>query len=215
MACLRIGAVLVCLGLGGVLRAELHWLQRRILIEPPAGAPEASGEFEFVNRGKTPVRVTEVRSGCGCTVMALEKDVVPPGEKGKIRAVFHVGSRQGRQSVAVTVTTSEPETRIYELTVEAEIKEFVSLTPRLHYWKVGDEPKPKIFQVTLMANYRFLGAESATPDFAVEVIGQENRVVQLRASPRDTWARRDGVFKIKLSQEGRAPVEVLAYVRVL
>ena len=79
------------------------------------------GDFLLEQEGTTPVLVTEVRSGCGCTVMALEKNLIQPGEKGKIQAVYHLESRQGRQSVSVAVTTQEPEERRYDLTVEVEI----------------------------------------------------------------------------------------------
>ena len=197
------------------MQAELQWRERRLLLEPPAGAADASGEFVYVNRGSTPVQIVEVRSGCGCTVMAAEKSVVLPGETGKIRAVFHVGSQTGKQTVAVTVITNEPEPRQYELTVEAEIKEFISLVPRLLYWKLGDEPAVKIFQVNLAADYRFLGAESSTRDFTVEVAVQSAAAVQLRVTTRDTWATRNGTIKIKVAKDGQPPVEVLAYVRVL
>jgi hypothetical protein len=215
VASLRICTVLVCLGLCDVLRAELQWRERRLLLEPPAGAADATGEFVYVNRGSTPVQIVEVRSGCGCTVMAAEKSVVPPGETGKLRAVFHVGSQTGKKTVAVTVMTTEPEPRQYDLTIETEIKDFISLVPRLIYWKLGDEPAAKIFQVNLAANYRFLAAESSTQDFAVEVAGQAGGSVQLRVTTRDTWAKRNGTIKIKVAQDGQPPVEALAYVRIL
>lgn len=215
VAWMRLCLALSWFGFGGVMHAELQWLARRILLEPPAGAVEAFGEFEFINRGTTPIKVVEARSDCGCTVMAPEKSEVLPGEKGKIRAVYHIGSRQGKQSVAVTVTTSEPEAHSYELTVETEIKDFVTLTPRLIFWKVGDDPAAKIFQLTLLSNYRFLGAESSTTDFLVEVVGQADGMVQLRVTPRNTWAKRNGIVKLNVVQHPQAPVEVQAYVRVL
>ena len=203
-----------CLGLGGVLRAEPQWQAKRILLEPPAGAADAAGEFVFFNRGTSPIRVVDARSSCDCTVMAMEKSVVPPGEKGSIPFVFHVGSRQGRQSVIVVVTTNEPEVRTYELTVEVAIKDFAVLTPRLLYWKLGDDPAVKILQVSLVSDFRFVGAESASPDFSVEVAGRTDGAVQLRVTPRDTWAKRNGLIKVKVAQGRQLPVEIMAHLRV-
>ena len=215
MASMRLGATLACLGLGGGLRAELQWSERRIVLEPPAGAAEASGEFEFVNRGTTTIRVVDVRADCGCTVLAPEKSVVLPGEKGKIRAVVHTESRLGRQSVAVVVTTNEPELRNYDLMVEVVIKDFATITPQLIFWRVGDEPAAKIFQVVLAPEFRFLGAESSTRDFSVEVAGETDGTVQLRVVPRDAWAKRSGLITVKVAQGGQPPIEVVANVRVL
>jgi len=211
----RFWGLLAFFGFGAGLRAELQWLERRILLEPPAGAEDAAGEFEFINRGKTPVRVTDVRSGCGCTVVALDNDVILPGEKGRIRAVFHIGSRQGRQSVGVAVTAAEPEIRQYELTVEVVIKDFGTLTPRAISWKLGDEPSPRVLQLQLTPGFRFLGAESATPDFLVEVAVGADGAVHLRVAPRDTWAKRNGSVKVKIASGQQPPIDLVASVSVL
>lgn len=197
------------------VRAELVWPQKRLLLEPPAGASDAVGRFEFVNNGREPVRILEVRSGCGCTVTASEKEVIQPGEKGSIRAVFHIGSRQGPQSVAVTVSTSEPEIRNYDLTVEVMIKEFVTVTPRLVFWRVGDDPTTKTLHVTLAPDFRFLGAESASTDFAVKIDSRESGKIQLSVTPRDSWAKRNGTIKIRVAKDQLEPVEIVAAVRVL
>lgn len=211
-----LGCRAVALGLcfAAAARAELDWLQRRLLLEPPAGAKEAAGIFQFVNRGEKPVRVVNVRADCGCTVMAGEAEVVPPGGKGSVRAVFHVGSRTGKQSVAVTVTAEEPETRVYNLMLDVAIKDFVTVTPSFVYWKLGDSTEPKVLQVALAPGFQFLSAECATSDFLVEkaVAGP---VVQLRVIPRDTWAKRNGTIKINVREGEQSPIEVLAYARVM
>jgi hypothetical protein len=214
MAQARLVAALIFLGLGGGLRAELEWRERRILLEPPVGAADVAGEFVFFNRGSTPIRVLDARSSCDCTVLAMERSVVQPGEQGKIPVMFHIGSRQGRQAVTVAVTTNEPEFRNYDLTLEIEIKDFATLTPRLLHWKVGDEPEPKIIQVTLATSFRFAGAESASRDFSVEKVGQVEQAVQLRITPRDTWAKRNGLIKIRVAKDPQPPIEILAPVRV-
>ena len=208
------GAALVWLGSGGGLRAELQWQEPLIRLEPPIGAAEATGEFVFLNRGTSAIRVVDVRSSCDCTAMVGEKSVVLPGEKGRVPFVYHIGSRQGRQAVTVSVTTNEPEIRNYELTVEVAIKDFAVLTPRALHWQVGDEASGKTLQVNLAADFRFVGAESASPDFAVNVAGTTDGAVRLRVTPRDTWAKRSGLIKVKVAQGRQSPVEMLAQVRV-
>jgi hypothetical protein len=202
------------LGLMGGLRAEVEWQARLVRLEPPAGAVEAVGEFVFTNRGADAVRVVDVRSSCECTVPDLAKRVFQPGEQGKIPVVFHVGTRQGRQAVNVTVTTHEPALRTHNLTLEVDLKEFALLTPRLLYWKVGDEPAAKVLQLTLADGFRLAGVESASPDFSVEALGAVGLTAQLRVKPRDTWAKRQGLIKIKVVQGAQPPLEVLAPVRV-
>ncbi len=214
MRTIRILAAYAGLGLVGAARADLQWQEQRLLLEPPVGAAEAIGVFEFVNRGRHTIRVVDVRAECGCTVIAPEKDEVLPGEKGRIRAVFQIGSREGRQSVGVSVVTHEPEMREYKLTLDVAIKPFVTLTPRWLYWKVGDDSEGKILLIRMVDGFKFVAAESTSPEFSVEVVAPADDAVQLRVKPRDTWAKREGSIKVRVAPPAQPELEVLAAVRV-
>lgn len=206
---------LVVLSLSPLAHAELQWQQRRLVLEPAIGAHEVVGIFEFVNRGTQAVRVTDVQSGCGCTVAVLDQDVVMPGEKGRVRATFHVGDRQGRQSVAVTVTAHEPAVRTYDLTLEVVVQEFATVSPRLLHWRVGDDVSSKVFRLTLANGFGFVGAEITSADFSIAVINPSSNTVELTITPRDLWAKRSGTIKIQVAQPNHPPMEITAMVRVL
>ncbi len=203
------------LGLAGVGRAELAWQEPRIRLEPPAGAKEVRGEFVFVNRGPAPVRLVETRTSCECTVLARTDAVVFPGQTGRVPVVVHLEGRRGMQTIGVVVTTSEPEIRQHELTVEVEIKEFAALAPRMVYWKVGDDSAAKVLRLTLVDGFRLVGAESSTPHFAVTTTARSADLVEVRVTPVDTWARRSGEIRIRVAQDGRPPVLLVAPARVL
>lgn len=116
--------------------------------------------------------------------------------------------------MTVTVVTNEPAVRTYELVVEVVIREFVVVTPQALQWALGSEPAGRLLQVSLVAGFGFRGAESASPDFSVEEVGRADGAVQLRVTPRDTWARRNGLIKVKVAQEGKLPADVLVPVKV-
>ncbi|MDR2578465.1 MAG: DUF1573 domain-containing protein [Chitinispirillales bacterium] len=62
--------------------------------------------FRFTNTGTRPLKITNVRSGCGCTVVAYDT-VIAPGRTGVIRPVVDLaGFRPGRSSRSVNVTTN-------------------------------------------------------------------------------------------------------------
>lgn len=204
---------MVCLA--GTVRGEIEWKERRVQLSPPAGAAEAVGEFVFINRGQEPVRIIDVTSGCGCTVAAPEPRVVPAGEEGRVRAEFHLGDRRGTQTVAVVVSTEEPEPRTHELLLEVHIKDFVSVAPRLLYWRVGEEPTPKRVQLVLAEGFRLVGVTSGDDAFAVTVVGGEGANQQLEVTPRDTWAKRGGSAVIRVAQGDDAPVEQRIALRIL
>ena len=45
--------------------------------------------FTFYNTGDEPLIISEVKSGCSCTVPSYTKDTVFPGERGEISAKFN------------------------------------------------------------------------------------------------------------------------------
>lgn len=196
-------------------RGEIEWKERRLQLSPPPGAVEAVGEFVFVNRGPDPVRIIDVTSGCGCTVAAPEPRLVPPGGEGRVRAEFHVGARRGRETVAVAVTTEEPERRTHELILEVQIRDFVSVSPRLLYWRVGEEPTMKQVQLDLAEGFRLVGATSADEAFAVALVEEDGSSARLEVKPRDTWAKRNGSALITIAEGDSAPIEQRISLRIL
>lgn len=211
----RAALVVLAMGAPSVALAGLRWDQPRLVLEPPVGAAAASGRFTFVNTGTSPVRVVDVQSGCGCTTMVPQPETVLPGESGSVQTTFHVGERRGRQTVAVVVSTEEPEPRSYDLVLEVLIKDFVALTPRLLYWRVGEDAVAKTMQLTLAKGFEFVAAEGEGRAFTVEIAGRDATTVQLRVRPSDTWAKRQEKLTIQVRQPGETTVETVAVLRVL
>jgi len=79
--------LLVILSLCSVVRAELAWEKTELDLHPAIGDATAVGIFKYENKGKTPIHFNGVHTSCGCTVAALKKNDVAPGEKGEITAI--------------------------------------------------------------------------------------------------------------------------------
>lgn len=210
-----IAAAVAWLALGSALHAELRFESERIVLNPNAGTADVSADFTFENTGAAPVRITGVRSDCGCTATVLERDLILPGRTGRIRADFHVGSRQGRNNVAIHVTTDEGRSSPYLLTLEVNIKVAVNVLPRFVHWRIGGQPEEKPIRVTFEEGYRFVGAESSTADFNVGVADSNGHSVQLTVTPRDLWAKRSGTIQLKFTTREGAPLEIPVHLRIL
>jgi hypothetical protein len=210
--------VVVALCVGGlgtsVAHAELSWLETRVVLEPPAGAATAVGQFQAVNRGKTPVRIADVQSGCGCTAATPDRDSIPPGGMAMVQATYRVGEKQGTQTVALKVTTEEPATRTYDLVLEVHIKPFAVLTPDVRVWRIGEDVTSKLIQLSLSNGFRFVSLESTTPDFTTQIVGKTADRVDVKVTPRDLWAKRSGSVVFKVAQPGRPPIDVTAMLRI-
>ncbi|HNW98968.1 MAG TPA: DUF1573 domain-containing protein [Bacteroidales bacterium] len=62
--------------------------------------------FFFSNTGTDPLKLTNVKPGCGCTTADWSKDPVLPGQKGYIKTVYNPMNRPGQFHKAITVTSN-------------------------------------------------------------------------------------------------------------
>ena len=75
--------------------------------------------FNFTNSGNEPLKISNAKGSCGCTVPNWPKEPILPGKSGKIDVVFRpskgqVGSKQTK-TVTVSANTS-PENTILKIT---------------------------------------------------------------------------------------------------
>lgn len=74
---------------------------------------KASYRFRVKNPGRVPLRITDVKPSCGCTVPAWTKEPIPPGGEGFVEVVFDSQGRSGEQIKTVTVfANTDPPTHL-------------------------------------------------------------------------------------------------------
>ncbi|QNL49523.1 DUF1573 domain-containing protein [Olivibacter sp. SDN3] len=59
--------------------------------------------FEFTNEGKSPLIISDVQAGCGCTTPKFDKKPIKPGENGSIEVGFNSAGQKGVQHKIITV----------------------------------------------------------------------------------------------------------------
>ncbi len=62
-------------------------------------------EFKFTNTGKSPLKITRVKSSCGCTIPTYPKGEIMPGKSDIIHVKYNT-SRAGRFSKSVSIFTN-------------------------------------------------------------------------------------------------------------
>ncbi|MES2621702.1 MAG: DUF1573 domain-containing protein [Bacteroidota bacterium] len=76
--------------------------------EIPEG-PQATHEFKFVNTGKEPLILSNVRASCGCTTPSWPKEPILPGKEGAILVTYNTQGRPGNFSKTITITSNANE----------------------------------------------------------------------------------------------------------
>ncbi len=153
---------------------------------PPGG--EASRSFEIRNAGATPWTVKHVTSTCSCAAGRLPVKTVGPGETVRVEVAFRAPLHGGKASGHVMVEFAEPESPLFQLTVEAEVRgPLAADPPSLRFGPPAPGARPS--RVVTLRNYgdrRVAITRVEAPEWLdVECRPVDETVVNDR--PRQTW----------------------------
>lgn len=190
----------LCFSVAVTAQAELVWEKTEIELHPALGDATAVGVFKYQNKGDTPIHFKSTpRTSCGCTVAALQKTDVAPGEKGEITATFSIGDRTGLQEKSITVETDDAQKPVTVLKLKAMIAQLLELQPAFVFWQAGEDPKPK----TILAKagkgttIKNLEVTSSSADFTVKVEPGSAGEFKINVQPRDTTKQLNATLTIK------------------
>ena len=190
----------LCFSVAATAKAELVWEKTEIELHPEIGAPTAVGVFKYQNKGNAPIHFKSApRTSCGCTVAALQKNDVAPGEKGEITATFSIGDRTGLQQKTITVETDDAQKPVTVLTLKAMISQLLELQPSMVFWQSGEDPKPKtiVAKTGKGSTVKNLEVTSSVADFAVKVEPGSAGEFKINVQPRDTAKQLNATLTIK------------------
>ena len=208
----------VSLWIAAAAQAALVWEKTTIELNPVLGAPNAVGVFKYENKGGTPIHFKSApRTSCGCTVAALQKNEVAPGEKGEITATFNIGDRTGVQMKTITVETDDPQNPTTVLTLKANIAQLLELQPAFVFWQAGEEAKPK----TILAKagkgvtLKNLEVTSSSGDFTAKVEPGPAGQFKINVQPKDTAKALNATLTVKPDAGSGAAKVYYAQARVM
>ena len=200
------------------VHAELKWDQTTLELHPTYGEKEAVGHFKYQNAGKTPVKLTSVKTSCGCTAAKSRQDEVAPGEKGEITATFSIGNRTGTQVKTVTVETDDAASPRTTLTLKAVLPEGLTMEPGFVSWKIGEPPTAKTLLVTAGKGYpgKKLDVQSSSPEFGATLEPvKSGGAWKITITPVQTTRNVSGVIAIKTDIPKDSPAVYYANASVV
>lgn len=76
---------------------------------------DGTREFKFTNVGKSPLKITRVKSSCGCTIPTYPKTEIMPGESNIIKVKYNT-KKIGKFSKSVSIfTNTVPERNVLRI----------------------------------------------------------------------------------------------------
>ncbi|MFT3753629.1 MAG: DUF1573 domain-containing protein [Paludibacter sp.] len=76
--------------------------------------------FNFVNRGNSPLVLSNVQASCGCTTPVWTKEPIEPGKKGSVTVTYNPQGRPGSFTKTITVSSNASEER-FILNIRGEV----------------------------------------------------------------------------------------------
>lgn len=104
---------------------------------------KVSAEFKLTNTGNEPLRILNVRTGCGCT-FANYDTIIAPGRTSTFQPVIDLkGFRPGRMTRGINITTNAVNNPALTLSVTLEIMAHIDVSER--YFDFYDAPQMTVY----------------------------------------------------------------------
>ncbi len=100
--------------------------------------PDITHEFVIHNRGRGPLRITNVSTSCGCTAAVLQgaggqnatmPTVIPAGGRGIVKATYHTNGRPGHATKIITVSSNDPVNPSFQMQLDMTVEREVDTQP--------------------------------------------------------------------------------------
>jgi hypothetical protein len=116
-------------------------------LAPPS--EEVYAHFNFVNRGRHPVSITDIAPSCSCLKPSVKKRDYQPGESGHFFVRVETANElPGQKEFRITVKYNDPEPRETDVTFRVVIPDNqVTVTRALTFWQWGMESTTQDIEV--------------------------------------------------------------------
>jgi hypothetical protein len=199
--------------------AELAWTSQTFNGSLPPGQQSLTARFEFKNKGKDPVRVTEIITSCGCTNGRVDRPLYKPGQSGVLHVDFAAQGSTGPVEQTLFVTTDEPGREPYQVTLKIDIATWLSLTPRLLNWPLNSPATAQSARLTLdpAAGARLLRATSSDQAFSVQLVpgtGPDAAITRIEITPASTAQPARAIINLTVRLADATEITRTIHVRV-
>jgi hypothetical protein len=143
-----------------------------------------SFDFVFYNQGNEVLKIGDVRASCGCTAAAPTKHEYLPGEEGSIHVTFKPKGRTGNQAKSIRVESNDPENRVTNLRISADILAAVNVEPKVFRFDEVEAGHTKIVtgEVRLRGDgFQVTDIEVSGPYASAKILG--TKLLQVADTP--------------------------------
>jgi hypothetical protein len=176
-------------------------------------------DFIFTNTAKDTLTLSEVRPGCGCTVVGAWTRSVAPGHIGVIPVQLNTANFTGHLSKNITVTCSDSNHSTVNLTVKANIWRPIEVSPQWAILNVNSETPSNAAIIKILSNLEqpidIRTVDCPNPALATDLLtvqpGKEYQLV-IRTVPPYPTNTQQAAIKLFTSSTNMPMIPVTAWV---
>ena len=176
------------------------------------------------NAGNQPLKISQVKPGCGCTTAPLDKSYLKPGEKANISVSLNTGKSSGDLVKGITIYSNDPNIPMKALTLRAFIMKPLQILPN-EYIAFPDiknggtsESKSLIKNVSNkpITISNFLTSEGVTINLSKNVVIPAGDAIELKAKAKPKskgyW---NGSIRFMTNSNELPMMEIIVYGNVI
>jgi hypothetical protein len=114
---------------------------------------EIRATFTVTNNGDEAIRISRIKTSCGCTGSVVDRKILEPGESTGITGSFNKGKRQGLNRNRLEVFIDGQAESVATLFMNVQIPTLIEAMPRIVYWNNRASKSPRSIAVTLDKRY--------------------------------------------------------------
>ncbi len=86
--------------------------------------------YKFKNNGNGALMISKVKTSCGCTGAVISSEIIPQNSYGEIKVTFNSKPVKGKITKDILVSSNDPDSPTYKLTISGNVIEEVVANPR-------------------------------------------------------------------------------------
>jgi len=145
---------LFSLTLANLLAASnLSWDRTEVKLEMEPEQEEIRASFNVTNEGEDRIRISRIKTSCGCTGSVIDRKILDPGDTTEIIATFNKGKRQGLNRLQLDVFIDSQAEAVATLRMNVQIPKLVEAMPQVVYWSPSGSKNERRVAITLDERY--------------------------------------------------------------
>ena len=146
-------ALMLCLTASLQAAPILKWDKTEVEISMEPDQEEARATFTVTNEGSETVRISKIKTSCGCTGSIVDRKIIKPGESTEIVGTFNRGKRKGLNRNRLEVFIDGQESPVATLLIAVQIPVLIEAMPQIVYWSRSGSKTPRQVRLNLDERY--------------------------------------------------------------